>query len=195
MRKVLVAGTAVAFALAMTPQSFAQEAPAAPSLSEQVPMPDTESYTGFWRITAISVGAVVGVVVVNAITGGLITPVLLAGTEGVAAAPAMMQGAAAAAPAAGAAVVDAAAAAPAAAAAAPAAGAAVVDAAAAVPAAAPAAAAAVVDAAAAGGAAVANAGTAVAATTVSYTTWAYQGVASLVGSIGGGYIGNWVYGQ
>jgi hypothetical protein len=192
MRKVLVAGTAVAFALAMTPQSFAQEAPAAPSLSEQVPMPDTESYTGFWRITAISVGAVVGVVVVNAITGGLITPVLLAGTEGAAAAPAMMQGAGAAMPAAGAAVVDAAAAAPAAMAAAPAAA---VDAAAAAPAAAPAAAAAVVDAAAAGGAAVANAGTAVAATTVSYTMWAYQGVASLVGSIGGGYVGNWVYGQ
>jgi hypothetical protein len=172
MRKSFVAGTAVAFVLAMQPQvSFAQEAPAAPSLSESVPLPDTEAYTGFWRITAISVGAVVGVIAANALTGGMITPIVAAG---VAEAPV----AAAAVPAAGAAAVDAVAAAPAAAVAA-----------------APAAGAAVVDAAVAGGAAVANAGSAAMATGVNYTMMAYQGVTTLAGAIVGGYLGNWVYGN
>lgn len=54
----------------------------APSLSETVPLPRevTKGVSG-GRVILIAAGAVTGVIVANAITGGMITPVLLLGAE------------------------------------------------------------------------------------------------------------------
>ncbi len=79
MRKTAIIGAAMALVVAAQPAAFAQSGSSEPSLAQTVPMPDVEPDVNLWRIAAISTGAVVGVVVVNAVTGGLITPVLLSG--------------------------------------------------------------------------------------------------------------------
>src|SRR5262245_49718823 len=84
MRKILLIGTV----LVLPMNAMAQTAP---SLAESVPTPGVEANIDGYRVAAISVGAVAGVLVANAVTGGMVTPVLLwgAGDAGlVAAAPA-----------------------------------------------------------------------------------------------------------
>jgi hypothetical protein len=57
----------------------------APSLSETVPMPEPRAMElSFYRVAAISVGAVAGVIAVNIASGGMITPILAAGMVDVA---------------------------------------------------------------------------------------------------------------
>src|SRR4051794_5983256 len=52
----------------------------APSLSEMAPVPRNEAEAGGYHIAVIAAGAVVGVMGANFMTGGLITPLLAAGT-------------------------------------------------------------------------------------------------------------------
>jgi uncharacterized membrane protein YfcA len=76
------------------------------SLAEGVPTPRLETEVDSYRVAAIAAGAVVGVIVANYLTGGLITPVLLwgAGDAGMVAVaegaviPAVAEGAAMAVP-------------------------------------------------------------------------------------------------
>ena len=66
-----------------------------------MPTPRVEGTVDGYRVAAIAAGAVVGVIVANVVTGGMITPVLLAGageTGVVAAMPAVAEGSVLAAP-------------------------------------------------------------------------------------------------
>jgi len=54
--------------------------PNAHSLSDVVPKPRLQAEVDTYRVAAIAVGAVAGVVVANAVTGGLITPILMYGS-------------------------------------------------------------------------------------------------------------------
>jgi hypothetical protein len=71
--------------------------PQAPSLSESVPMPRLqEPGMNGYRLIAIAAGAVVGVIAINYMTGGLITPILTYGSgAAIPAAPAPLAGASA----------------------------------------------------------------------------------------------------
>lgn len=108
------------------PSAVVETVPDAPvgapeqSLSTAVPQPRLQAETSVYRVTAIAVGAVAGVVVANAVTGGMITPVLMYGT-GTGASSAMVAG--------------------------------------------------------------------------GYSAVATQALVTAVGAIGGGYIGNWIYGE
>lgn len=51
------------------------------SLSEAVPKPRLQAEVDTYRVAAIAVGAVAGVVVANAVTGGMITPILMYGSS------------------------------------------------------------------------------------------------------------------
>jgi len=50
------------------------------SLSEAVPQPRLHAEVSTYRVAAIATGAVAGVIVANAITGGMITPILMYGS-------------------------------------------------------------------------------------------------------------------
>lgn len=50
------------------------------SLSGTVPQPRLQAEVSTYRVAAIAVGAVAGVVVANAVTGGMITPILMYGS-------------------------------------------------------------------------------------------------------------------
>jgi len=90
MRTLILGLSLLAFTpVAMAP-AYAQ-APAAtvtvptvtaPSLSHSVPTPTTTEEASFYHVAAIATGAVAGVIVANALTAGMITPVLLAGSNG-----------------------------------------------------------------------------------------------------------------
>ncbi|HEV7369758.1 hypothetical protein [Arenibaculum sp.] len=74
-----------ALAFAQDASNAPAEMPAAPAvpLAQSVPMPSemVEGPTGY-QVAAIAAGAVAGVVVANVATGGMITPVLVAGASG-----------------------------------------------------------------------------------------------------------------
>jgi len=78
----LLAFTPVAMAPAYAQQPAAVVPTPAPSLSSTVPSPTPVSETSFYHVAAIATGAVAGVIVANALTAGMITPVLLAGSNG-----------------------------------------------------------------------------------------------------------------
>jgi len=79
----LLAFTPVALAPAYAQQPAAVvPAPTSPSLSSSVPSPTPEGEASFFRVASIAAGAVGGVIVANALTAGMITPVLLAGSGG-----------------------------------------------------------------------------------------------------------------
>jgi uncharacterized protein YcfJ len=87
MHKSLIVASLVLFpATAFAQDATAPTPPAVviekPSLSDAVPTPRETSEADGYRVAAISAGAVAGVVVANVLTGGLITPVLLAGSGG-----------------------------------------------------------------------------------------------------------------
>ena len=91
MRKLLLIGAV----LVLPMNAMAQTAQTAPSLAEGVPTPRVEGTIDGYRVAAIAAGAVVGVIVANVVTGGMITPVLLAGAGEagvVAAMPAVAEG-------------------------------------------------------------------------------------------------------
>src|SRR5262245_54778088 len=90
MRKILLIGTV----LVLPMNAMAQTAP---SLAESVPTPGVEAKIDGYRVAAIAVGAVAGVIVANAVTGGMVTPVLLwgAGDAGLVAATPSVAGTAA----------------------------------------------------------------------------------------------------
>jgi uncharacterized membrane protein YfcA len=107
MRKVLLIGTVLILPMNAMAQTAAQTAQTVQSLAEGVPTPRLETTTtDSYRVAAIAAGAVVGVIVANYLTGGLITPVLLwgAGDAGMVAVaegaviPAVAEGAAMAVP-------------------------------------------------------------------------------------------------
>lgn len=90
MRTLILGLSLLAFTpVAMAP-AYAQQPAAsvpvptvtAPSASSMVPTPVTDSETSFYRVAAIAAGAVGGVIVANALTAGMITPVLLTGSGG-----------------------------------------------------------------------------------------------------------------
>jgi hypothetical protein len=90
---------AIALVLLLSPvMALAQTAQQpAPSLAEIAPLPDPPAMQlSFYRVAAISVGAVAGVIAVNIASGGMITPILAAGMvdagPAVAAAPAAAVG-------------------------------------------------------------------------------------------------------
>jgi hypothetical protein len=99
LRSIIVAGLVLApvsaFGQEATPASPSASPPSA-SAAPATAAPSTDGY----RVLAIAAGAVVGVVVVEFLSGGTLTPVLVAGG------PAMLEPAAAAAPGAAAAVVE-----------------------------------------------------------------------------------------
>ena len=72
MRKILLIGTV----LVLPMNAMAQTAP---PLAEGVPTPRVEATIDGYRVAAIAAGAIAGVIVANVVTGGMITPVLLAG--------------------------------------------------------------------------------------------------------------------
>ena len=72
MRKILL----ISAALVLPMNAMAQTATPA---AESVPTPRVEGTIDGYRVAAIAAGAVVGVIVANVVTGGMITPVLLAG--------------------------------------------------------------------------------------------------------------------
>jgi hypothetical protein len=97
MRTLILGMSLLAFTPAVMAPAYAQQpaavAPAptvtTPSQSSTVPAPAIEGETSFYRVAAIAAGAVGGVIVANALTAGMITPVLLTGSGG---ASAMMAG-------------------------------------------------------------------------------------------------------
>jgi hypothetical protein len=188
MRRTILIASLILMPVAAAAQDASPLPPAgaAPQVPYIVPMPREEAGVSGYRILAITAGAVVGVVVANFLTGGMITPILAAGTG--AAMPAMAAPAVAVVEPA---VVAGAAAVPAAAAAAPAAAAAVVE---------PvvAAGAAAVPEVAGAVAAVPAAAASVAAPVVAATSYGMAAVQTgvlVVGAVVGGYVGNWFYGK
>jgi len=75
-------GLAIAIVVLLLPlTAMAQTAqPAAPTLAESAPMPQSPAANlSFHNVAAISIGAIAGVIVVNIVTGGMIMPILAAG--------------------------------------------------------------------------------------------------------------------
>lgn len=85
MRKVILACAVVMLPVAAQAQQPTSKPPAVDStagVAAEVPLPRTESGYDDYRLMAIAAGTVGGVVAANALTGGLITPVLTAGMSG-----------------------------------------------------------------------------------------------------------------
>jgi hypothetical protein len=83
MRRAIAVG-AVAIALTMSEtvaaESMRPEAGPQPSLSQMAPQPWRDAGADSFRVVAVAAGAVVGVIVANYLSGGLITPILAFGT-------------------------------------------------------------------------------------------------------------------
>jgi len=73
MRHFIVVATLLLVPVAASAQD-------APYGSQSAPTPRLETGVDGYRVAAIAAGAVAGVVVANAVTGGIITPVLMAGS-------------------------------------------------------------------------------------------------------------------
>ena len=73
MRKILLIGTVLVLPMNAMAQTADGQA------AEGGPRPRVEGTIDGYRVAAIAAGAVVGVIVANVVTGGMITPVLLAG--------------------------------------------------------------------------------------------------------------------
>lgn len=72
---------ALVIALLVLPMA-AQAQDSGSSAAESVPTPNVEAPVDFYRVGSIAVGAVGGVIVANAVTGGLITPLMTVGMAG-----------------------------------------------------------------------------------------------------------------